>query len=251
MTFIGIVLGVVGGVVLLGVGGFFLIRGRIKNFLGDSDFNLLRDMLKNGEYETADEAYTNDKSISGMTAIYEPQIRQDFSDFNLSLLYSTIEKNIRAILNAKTNLDISYLDNDQLLFIKNNVIKEIDDMKVNEIKVSYKDISFNKHVIRGYTKKNGTATITTASQVNYYYDSNKKDKKRNNLKKSTIYVCDFIYVYDEGKFRDEQKTIAINCPNCGAPLAGLDGGTCVYCGTYAKPINLKAWKMSSYKEESR
>ena len=57
------------------------------------------------------------------------------------------------------------------------------------------------------------------------------------------------YVYDEAKFESSKKVLSINCPNCGAPVAGLDGGTCFYCGTYSKPINLKAWKMVSYKEE--
>lgn len=252
MVFVATVVGVILGVCLLGVGVFFLIRTKLKSFLGDSDFNLLKDMLKNGEYETEEDAYTRDKSISGMTSIYEPQIRADFPDFNLSLLYNNVEKNLRSILNAKSQKDTSLLSGEQLILIRGIVTKEIEDMNESDITESYEDISFKQHVIRSYTKKNGTATITTASQVQYYFDSNKqKSKKNKHLKKSTIYLCDFIYVYDEGKFREEQKTISINCPNCGAPLVGLDGGTCVYCGTYAKPINLKAWKMSAYKEDKR
>ena len=251
MSFLAIFLGTIVGILLIVVLAYLAIRNKVKNFLGDSDFNLLKDQIKNGDYETEEDAYTRDKSIGGMTSIYEPQIRADFPDFNLSLLFNNIEKNLRAILNAKTNLDKSLLDDDQLVLVRNVVAKEIDDLKYNNISVSYKDISFKQHVIKHYAKKNGTATITTASQVSYYYDSTKKDKKINGVKKSTIYICDFIYVYDESKFKSEQKSIAINCRNCGAPLQGLDGGTCSYCGTYSKAINLKAWKIASYKEDKR
>ena len=167
------------------------------------------------------------------------------------MLYNNIESNLRSILSAKSICDVSLLDSDQLVLVKSLVQKEIDDMITNDIKISYKDISFGKHVIKSYNKENGTATITTASQVSYYYESNGKDKKYGNLKKGTIYICEFIYVYDEAKFEKSDKTIAVNCKNCGAPLKGLDGGTCAYCGTYSKPINLKAWKIASYKEDWR
>ena len=251
MTVLVIILSVVLGIVVLGALILLFIGKSLKNLIGDSDFNLLKDMLKNKEYETEEDSYSRDKSIGGMTSIYEPQIRADFPDFNLTHLYNNVESNLRSIFNAKTEKDASLLNDEQLLFLKNSVIKEIEDMNQNEITESFKDVSFNQHVIRSYTKKNGTATITTASQVKYYYDTNKKKEKYNHLKKSTIYLCDFIYVYDESKFKKNQITISINCRNCGAPLVGLDGGTCVYCGTYSKPINLRAWKMASYKEDKR
>lgn len=250
-SILAIFLGSVVGVILIVTLGFLAVRNKFKKFLGDSDFNLLKEQLKNGDYETEEDSYSKDKSIGGMTNIYEPQIRADFPDFNLSLLFNNIEKNLRSILNAKTNKDKSLLNDDQLVLVRNNVLKEIEDMKYNNIDVTYKDISFKQHVIKHYSKKNGTATITTASQVSYYYDSNKKDKKISGIKKSTIYICDFIYVYDESKFKAEQKVLSINCRNCGAPLIGLDGGTCDYCGTYSKAINLKAWKIASYKEDKR
>ena len=249
MTFLAVFLGVIVALVLIALVLYLVVKVKIKNIIGINSYNLIKNKIKNGEFETDEEAYSKSKSISGMTSIYEPHIRRDFHDFNLSLLFSNVENNLRSILNAKTSKNIALIDNEQLEFVRNVVKKEIDDMKLNNIDVSYKDITFNKHVIKKYKKKDGTATITTASSLSYYYSSNKKEEKYENIKKGVIYVCEFIYVYDEAKFENSKKVLSINCPNCGAPVAGLDGGTCFYCGTYSKPINLKAWKMVSYKEE--
>ena len=159
MSFLAIFLGNIVGILLIVVLAYLAIRNKVKNFLGDSDFKLLKDQIKNGDYETEEDAYTRDKSIGGMTSIYEPQIRTDFPDFNLSLLFNNIEKNLRAILNAKTNLDKSLLDDDQLVLVRNIVAKEIDDLKYNNISVSYKDISFKQHAIKHYAKKNNLSLI--------------------------------------------------------------------------------------------
>ena len=92
----------------------------------------------------------------------------------------------------------------------------------------------------------------TAEQLlEYYYsDSSKKqNQKFAGLKKQTRYSTQFVYVYDESKFKYNQMSLTISCPNCGAPLNKLGEGNCQYCGTYIKPINLKGWYMVSYKDE--
>ena len=249
--FIAVFLGVLAAVMIVAVLLYLRVKRKIGETIGFDNLRLIAQNLKNGEYQTDEDAYSSVKSIAGMTSIYEPRIREDFKDFNLNLLYSNIESNLRSILNAKTNLDMNYAGDESLVLVAGNLKKEIDDMVVNQIKVSYKDIIFHKHVIKSYTKKNGTATITTASSVGYYYSSNKKEKQYKDIRKETVYTCEFVYVYDEAKFELSEKAISINCHNCGAPLKGLDGGTCEYCGTYSKPINLKAWKLASYKENKR
>ena len=94
--------------------------------------------------------------------------------------------------------------------------------------------------------------ITLTSTVEYYYSNssvNYDKKDYNSLKKQTRYTTKFVYVYDETKFKYNQKAFSINCPNCGAPLLKLGEGNCSYCGTYIKPINLKNWYMISYKDD--
>ena len=95
----------------------------------------------------------------------------------------------------------------------------------------------------------GIATITTSSTLEYYYKDSSKEDEFSNLKKQTRYTCNFIYVYDENKVGKNQKVFTINCPNCGAPLKNLGQYNCEYCSSHIEPINLKIWKMSSYKED--
>ena len=58
-----------------------------------------------------------------------------------------------------------------------------------------------------------------------------------------------MYIYDETKFDENQLSFSISCPNCGAPIRGLKTSNCEYCSSHIEKINLKVWKMTSYKED--
>ena len=221
----------------------FSIYYKFKKTLGISNFNSFLDEVKQNDRNN----YSSKKSISGMTRILEPLIIKDFPDFNLSHLYSSIETNLSSILNAKTKLDPSLL-NKGLTIIKGKIVKEIHDMKDEDIVQKYTNIRFNNHALKSYKKNNGTATITTTSSVSYNYESNLDERKYNDLRCETKYECEFIYIYDEDKFKEKQKSFGVHCPNCGAPVKGLGDLTCTYCGSNVKKINLRNWEMSSFKE---
>lgn len=221
----------------------YSVYHRFKKTLGIKNFNSFLDEVKQNDRNN----YASKKSISGMTRILEPLIVKDFPDFNLSHLYSNIETNLTSILNAKSKLDPSYL-NKGLALIKGKIVKEIHDMKEEDIVQKYSNIRFNDHALKSYKKNNGTATITTTSSVSYNYESNLDERKYDDLRKETKYECEFIYIYDEDKFKDKQKSFGVHCPNCGAPVKGLGDLTCSYCGTNVKKVNLRNWEMASFKE---
>lgn len=221
----------------------FSIYYKFKRTLGISNFSSFIDEVKQNDRNN----YSSKKSISGMTRILEPLIIKDFPDFNLSHLYSSIETNLSSILNAKTKLDTSYL-NKGLSLIKGKIVKEIHDMQDEDIVQKYTNIRFNNHALKSYKKNNGTATITTTSSVSYNYESNLDERKYDDLRCETKYECEFIYIYDEDKFKEKQKSFGVHCPNCGAPVKGLGDLTCSYCGTNVKKINLRNWEMASFKE---
>ena len=216
---------------------------KFKRTLGISNFNSFLDEVKQNDRNN----YATKKSISGMTRILEPLIIKDFPDFNLRHLYSSIETNLSSILNAKTKLDPSYL-NKGLNLIKGKIAKEIHDMKDEDIIQKYTNIRFNSHALKSYKKNNGTATITTTSSVSYNYESNLDERKYDDLRCETKYECEFIYIYDEDKFKEKQKSFGVHCPNCGAPVKGLGDLTCSYCGSNVKKVNLRNWEMASFKE---
>ena len=216
---------------------------KFKRTLGISNFNSFIDEVKQNDRNN----YSTKKDIFGMTRIIEPLIVKDFPDFNLKHLYSSIETNLTSILNAKTKLDTSYL-NKGLSLIKGRIVKEINDMKDEGIIQKYTSIRFNDHALKTYKKSNGTATITTTSSVSYNYESNLDERKYNDLRCETKYECEFIYIYDEDKFKEKQKSFGVHCPNCGAPVKGLGDLTCTYCGSEVKKINLRNWEMANFKE---
>ena len=123
-------------------------------------------------------------------------------------------------------------------------------MKSNNITEKFDNIEFNRHAIMAYNKNNGKATIKISTTLSYYYKTNRTDKKSyEDIKKQTRYTSEFVYVYDERRFTKNQVTFSVLCPNCGAPLRGLESKYCEYCGNHVERINLKIWKMSSYKED--
>ena len=88
-------------------------------------------------------------------------------------------------------------------------------------------------------------TFCVHISLNPYFS--KKPWAGNELQK--IYNCEFIYMYDQSKFEDNQNTFIVRCPNCGATIRNLKNLTCEYCMSKVQPINLRLWKMSSYKED--
>ena len=221
----------------------FSVYYKFKRTLGISNFNSFIDEVKQNDRNN----YSTKKDLFGITRIIEPIIVKDFPDFNLKHLYSSIETNLTSILNAKTKLDTSYL-NKGLSLIKGRIVKEINDMKDEGIIQKYTSIRFNDHALKTYKKSNGTATITTTSSVSYNYESNLDERKYNYLRCETKYECEFIYFYDEDKFKEKQKSFGVHCPNCGAPVKGLGDLTCTYCGSEVKKINLRNWEMANFKE---
>ena len=164
-----------------------------------------------------------------MTKLLEPEILKDFPEFNKDLLFSTVESVLRKIFNCLESKSIESLQNDtESLIILPKLKEQIEDMKTSNTEVKFDDVVFHRHAIKKYLKSKGIATIEKSTTLEYY---------------------EFIYIYDETKFDEKQNVFSISCPNCGAPIRGFKNQICEYCMTKVHPINLKLWKMSSYKED--
>ena len=240
--FIGIILAIIVFIAVI----YFKLRASV----GAAQMGELKNAFTHAK-EIARDEYTRVKSISGLTSMLEPRILRDFPEFNRDLLFSINEKNIRKILNGIEAKDISEIDADpDLIYIEPKVRETIEDMKSNQIDEKFDNIEFNRSAISSYTKDDGKATIKVSTSLGYYYDSNRKDKKSySDLKKQTRYTTEFVYVYDESKFDEKQLAISVHCKNCGAPITNLGDSHCEYCMAPVERINLRAWKMSSFKED--
>lgn len=247
--FLGACLGLVVAVgIIIGI-----IYYKTRQIVGPANMKTLVQAAKNAK-NIEQQEYTRVKNVSGITKLLEPTIIRDFNDFNKDLLFSKVENNMIKIFNSIEDKDISKIKNDNdLIYVYPYLREKITDLKNSNIDIKYDEVKFHAHAIKDYLKSAGKATIKISSTVEYYYTdtskSNKKKEYNGNLKKQTRYTTEFVYVYDESKFKYNENVLAISCPNCGAPLGKFGAGNCSYCGTYVTPINLKNWYMISYKED--
>ena len=249
--FLIIILMLVLGIIIISL----VVINKIKNVtssIGGGKMNLIFDAIKSVKKLEKDE-YARQKDVSGMTTLVEPRILEDFPDFNKELLYAKVEANLTKIFNAIEEKDISKIKNDSDFdMIYSFVEEKIQDLIGISKNVKYDLVKFHRHALKKYAKSNGKATISVSSTLEYYYseDGNKKiSKVIDGIKKQTRFTTEFVYIYDESTFDPNQMSYAENCPNCGAPLSSILNRNCKFCGTYVEPINLKVWKMSSYKED--
>lgn len=245
LGFLGAVLGIVFIIIIL----VLIVYNFISKTVGRNNIKQLIHIAKNTK-SIQEEEYTRIKNVSGMTKLLEPEIIRDFPDFNKELLFSKVESNLIKIFNAIEEKTIEDIKNDEdLELIYLSIEDNVRNLKLNNQKIQYNDVKFHEHAIKQYMKKQGIATITTSSTLEYYYRDTMKNDEKSNLKKQTRYTCKFVYIYDENKIGKNKKNFSISCPNCGAPLKEIGNYTCEYCSSHIEPINLKMWKMSSYKED--
>ncbi len=249
MKFLAILLGTILGIVLfLGI-VLLIIYLRLKKQFRELGIPIhtikefREEMIRSREQDR-----TRVKSISGMTSLTLPTIREDFPEFNEQELYAKTEEGLRKVFSALEEQDSKLVAEYPL--IRDSISKVIEDYKTSGWKEKYDDIKFHKFAIYQYVKKEGIATITVSVALEYYYEK-RNDKKVledfTKYKKQTRYQVKFIYIYDESKV-GAAKSLAINCPNCGAPITVLGHKYCNYCGSAVKEVNLKAWELSSYVE---
>lgn len=248
LGFLGACLGIVVGIGII-VGAIYL---KVRSVVGPVGMKELAEVAKSAK-SIEQQEYSRVKDVSGITKLLEPVIIRDFHDFNKEYLFSKVEKNLRKIFTAIEEKSLDDIKNDDdLIYMYSGIRDKIKDIKDNNVNIKYDDVQFHSHSIKEYSKRDGKATLTLSTTLGYYYsnDGDKMIKKHlQGLRKETRYTTQFVYVYDETKFKYNQKAITISCPNCGAPLNKLGEGNCQYCGTYIKPINLKGWYMVSYKED--
>lgn len=250
MDFFLSMLGVFAGIILAIVVIIFIVYLKLKATVGSQNMKELKNAISNVS-NLQKEEYTREKNVKGMTKLLEPEIIRDFPEFNRDLIFSRCESNLRKIFNAIESQDTTAINNDEeFIYLREKINQQIEDMKSNNVTEKFDNIEFNRHAIMAYNKNNGKGTIKISTTLSYYYKTNRTDKKSyEDIKKQTRYTSEFVYVYNERRFTKNQVTFSVLCPNCGAPLRGLESKYCEYCGNHVERINLKIWKMSSYKED--
>lgn len=248
MIFLGTIFGII---IFLGI--LFLIAYvkllKYGKKLGFKNLGQIKNIINDG---TSSYGYNSKiKSVSGMTKLLLPSIVRDFPNFSESELYNKTETSLLAIFKSLEEQKVENIN--ELSLIKNNLLGVIDDLKQNDVNLSFDNIRFHSHAIKYYKKSSGALCITVSSSVEYFYEKKVGDKvvvKRKDEPRQTLYESEFIYIYDPDKYeREGQRVIGIICPNCGGAVKSLGAKRCEYCNSGLEDINLKSWYISSYKKK--
>ena len=199
----------------------------LKKYLGTSN---LKEAIELSEIANEN----TPKSLSGMEAVALPMIERDFPNLNINELKRQAEASIISYLNmmeTKKYTDIKYASDKIKTYIESHIADLQDDVVV------YDEIKIHRTIVNKYEKKNGMATITFQTAIEYKYKKNNSTLK----KVQDRFQTEFIYIIDTDKLSDKVKAIGLNCPNCGAPIKNVGNINCEYCSTSIIDIVKRTW----------
>lgn len=209
---------------------YFILKKKFQSFLlkyfNTTDLNKV---IEESEWE----AENTPKSVYGMESIYKDRILKDFPEVNLNQMKSMVEKSVLDIFQVIENGNIKEFpySSKAISFVKSR----IEDYKNKNVK--FEEIHFHKTVLSSYENKNGIATMNFQTSLEYYLTTDKKRRK----KVQDRYKVNFIYIIDSSKISDNEKSLGLNCPNCGAPVTDIGIKTCKYCGSGVLEIVDRVW----------
>lgn len=194
----------------------------------------------------------NARPVMAMTTMYLPRIIEDFPDFNFEEMRERAEVVLVSYLRAIDQNDIS-------LFKYGS--KQLEDVLRSKIEMNidagceenYDLIKVNRTEIAKYLKSAGRYVIVMQSSIeclHYILKEGELIDGSRDQKYQTRFEMELAYVQD-AKIVDEHgdKTMAVNCPNCGAPVRSIANKFCEYCGSSLIDLNLKKFSFISITEK--
>lgn len=218
---------------------YFYIKQRLKEFSSSvfGTSNIIEG-IKSQKIALSNEP----RSVFGMEKLILPNISKDFPNLNINEMKKMVEDSILMCLQSiekKKILKVDYVSET----ITNWIQSRIDDLKEDEF-INYDEIKFHKTVLNQYVNKDGIYSLLFQTSVEYLYRKNNDAYEKIQNRFNT----EFIYIFDDTKISKYQSGIALNCPNCGAPIKDLGVKTCNYCGTGVIDLVKKTWILNSIQE---
>ena len=219
-----------------------------------TDFSLMAfgtsNILK-GLQEVDKESEITPKSVSAATSIYLPNIMRDFPDFHYDEMKRRAENVLTSFLRSVEEQNEAKLT-EGTNELKNKLKLRIDMLRDAGRKEHFQNIKIHRTEISSYRKTKGRCSVIfqTAVQYNYWLERDGKvtDGARDKLRQSK-YNVEMIYIQDRDIVENlEDAGIAMNCPNCGAPLPKLGAKKCAYCDSPVMEFSIRTWNFSDVQE---
>ena len=208
--------------------------------------------IREGFKQVEQEYASTPKSVSAMTSLYLPKIKRDFPEFQYDEMKVRAENVLTSYLLAIDGMNAGTLREG------NRELRDKLEMRIEMLKGAgnrehYRSIRIHRTEISDYRKRNGRCIITFQTALQYYHTLEDETGKvlggSSEMLTQSKYNTDVIYIQDRELVEDERDlSLGLNCPNCGAPIAGTGSKVCEYCGTPIVELNIYAWTFSNLTE---
>lgn len=216
---------------------FIFVKVKLSSFLkANFDTSSLAEAFNRTDLE----AQETPRSLSSMESIYLPKIKKDFPNLNINELRAQTESVILRSFEAIEERDKSVFR--QYDKINAFINSRITDAKEKDL--HYSSVIIHRTVLNRYEKSGGIASLYFQSSFEYV----KKEGSEKSRKIQSRITTEYIYIVDENKVSYKEKTLGLNCPNCGAPLKGVGQRVCKYCGSGTEDIVKRSWAINNIAE---
>lgn len=209
------------------------------------------DSLAEGFQHLETEEAVTPKSVSSATNLYLPAIMRDFPEFHYDEMKTRAENVLVSYLHSVEAKDVKLLS-EGTAELKEQLRMRIQMLKNQEQEEHFYNIIIHKTAINKYRKEKGRCSIVLQSAVehiHYIEENGKIVKGRNNLQEQTKYNVEVSYIQDHEMVEElGDAGLALNCPNCGAPLPGVGAKVCAYCDTPVVEFNIRTWNFTKVEE---
>lgn len=250
--------GQIGTIVILALaltvmgGGYIayrVIREKVRSF---TRMAFGSDTIK-GSIENMDrEAEITPKSVSAATSLYLPQILRDFPEFHYDEMKNRAENVLIGFLAGIDEKDREKLSEGITGELREKLCLKIEALENECAEEHFRNIKIHRTEIKIYRRLKGRCSIIFQSAVQYNYYKTKggavTEGAEDRLKQSR-YNVEMVYIQDRDLIENQADSgLAVNCPNCGAPLPKLGAKKCLYCDSPIEEFNIKIWYFSDVEE---
>ena len=188
---------------------------RIREKLRDTSRMLFgTDSMIEGMKQREAEVEMTPKSVSSATNLYMPSIMRDFPEFHYDEMKSRAENVLTSYLQSITRQNPALLS-EGTKELKEQLRLRLEMLQNQSQRESFENIHIHRTEIHQYRKQN----------------------------------VELVYIQDQDMVENQEDAgLALNCPNCGAPLPGLGAKKCIYCDTPIVEYNLRIWNFSRVEE---
>lgn len=229
-------------------GGFAVyrtIKAKVQNFIRMAfGTDTLADGLQNMERELE----VTPKSVSANTKLYLPQILRDFPEFHYDEMKNRAENILTGFLLGIDEKNPARVQEGTTSELRQKLEMRIAALDNENAEEHFRDILIHRTEIRQYRRAKGRCSIIFQSALQCHHFKTTAGAvtagSESRLEQSR-YNVEMIYIQDRDKIENQADSgLAMNCPNCGAPLPKLGAKKCLYCDTPIVEFSIRIWNFS-------